>query len=1798
MRFARSRISQALAAALGVGVPSVQAQVPPGPPIVLDGTMGGLPRAVPLTGAEYRINAADGQLRGTNLFHSFGRFNVPEDTRATFAAPSDISININNIISRVTGVDPSRIMGGIRSEISGANLFLLNPNGIVFGPKAVLDVSGSFYASTAHHLLLGTSGRFDAVNPGATVLTSAPPSAFGFIAPPAGVVVNGSELTGAPGKTLGFVTGPMMIAGANIQVPGGLLSLTSVGGPGEVALVRTEPVPAAGVTRAAITVSDSVLGATSTPASSGATVVIRGGRLTLTNTIAGVQNDHAGDAPGVIVDAAESLSMQTALVGNISTGSGSGGPVVVTSPEITLQDALISSISAGPGAAGAVSVSGNRISLSGQSGISSTVSASGASGGVQVNAAESLTVFGSAAARSQITSASEGTGAAGAVRIAAPTVLLDGGVVSSAVSGPGAAGPITIEANQVALTNGARIDSSSTGTGAAGAIAVFAHESIKVTGDENVASAIGSVATGGGAGGSIVLTAPLVDLLGANVSVSSSGAGAAGSIAVIANDFKSSFSLIDTSGSGTGPGGNIDVVADRVVVRDNSVLNSAAVEGAPGAIRLTGLESIAILRGDGNPNLEAGLFSLSAGPQNGSIISLSAPTVTIDQMSIRSSTFGSGRAGDIRIEGGTLSLLNGSQIDSRTRASGAAGNLTLSATDSITIGGRNSAGVMGGVSTSSTASGAGGNVVMNAPRITIGDAGVVADGQSTGAPGTITLTGESISLTDGARVSSSSHAPGAGGAVTITASRSFVISGENADNRSGIEGLNFGPGGGATIAISAPDVTINSGGIDTTASGAGAAGSVSIDGARIAFVNGGAMSSTSTGAGRAGDVRITATESLAMSGQQQNGFPALIVARSVGTGDGGTISLNAPSVTLDGAVISVSSESSGSAGNIAVNAGRLALLNGALLDSSTSGTGTGGTIDIAATESVSLTGKNSIRPSTINSATSGSGAAGQVSIAAPLLTLSGGAISADTEGSGAGGNIRVIAGRLEIAERGQIFSNTSGTGAGGRIIVDAGESVSIVTPSDAPFLTGIFALALGAGPGGDIEITSPAVSVDGGSIAASTITSAPAGSLAIRGARFSVTGGAFVDSSGIGPGDAGRVLVDMSESISVSGSNAAGQASSISSSAFRGGRGGEVFLSAPLITLNDKGFVGVDAQGGGNAGQITVRAGRVVLTGGGEMSSSASDDSVGGRIDITALESLTIAGAGATFNNSGLLATTSGRGGGGEIVVRAPLVDLTGGTISSATAGGGNAGRVTVDAGRVDLRRGAVIDSSTFGAGAGGHVSVTATEAINVSGSSAAGVVSTISSFSTGAGAGGDLSLSAPTISVDGGSLLANTSATGAAGRINIDAGRLDVTRGGLIDSSTFAAGAGGQVNVTATDAITVSGTSASGGTSTISSLSAGTGSGGDLSLSAATISVDAGSLLVNATAAGDAGRMLVSGGRVTISNGGVLASGTAGSGRGGTMRVTATESILVTGEAGGSRSRMTNSSNGTGDAGEIFVIAPDITLQDRGFIRGIASDRGRAGNVTVRASTLALNSGGEISTSTTGFGRGGNIDIRATGRTDMTDSSIRSTSSAAGEAGNIALDAGGSLIMLRSAITTEANRADGGNIFIKANDILRMTDSEITTSVGSGFGNGGNITIDPIFVVLDSSRIIANAFGGNGGNIDISTDALLKSGDSTISASSQLGVQGTIRISAPDSDLAGSLTPLASGLIDPSQLLRQSCSARAASGGNSFVGVGHGGLPEQPGSLAFSSYAPTRAIAADERAPVYALLSEFSCAR
>ncbi len=155
-----------LAAGMCAGIPVIVhptlAQITP------DNTLGAERSAVTPNATVRGLPAAligGGTIRGSTLFHSFLQFNVGEGQRVYFADPQGIT----NIFSRVTGNLPSSILGTL--GVNGpANLFLLNPNGILFGPHARLDIAGSFVASTASHVQFPDGSRFSATNPQAPPL--------------------------------------------------------------------------------------------------------------------------------------------------------------------------------------------------------------------------------------------------------------------------------------------------------------------------------------------------------------------------------------------------------------------------------------------------------------------------------------------------------------------------------------------------------------------------------------------------------------------------------------------------------------------------------------------------------------------------------------------------------------------------------------------------------------------------------------------------------------------------------------------------------------------------------------------------------------------------------------------------------------------------------------------------------------------------------------------------------------------------------------------------------------------------------------------------------------------------------------------------------------------------------------------------------------------------------------------------------------------------------------------------------------------------------------------------------------------------------------------------------------------------------------------------------------------------------------------------------------------------------------------------------------------------------------------
>lgn len=222
--------------------------------------------------------------------------------------------------------------------------FFINPNGIVFGPDVSLDIDGSFYAATAGYLNLGENGRFDALQPENTVLTAAPPEAFGFLQSPRTIDVQG-QISGKPGSTLSLIGGDITITGHVNVLDGGDLHLSSLGSQGETDLIG---VPADTLdTSGNITLENG-----SSVLSSGdqaASIHIRAGNLVMENALVGMYNT-GNDGDGVLeVHASDTVTMTDGELKTYSTKDGKGGNIRIEAGDLVLdQDAEIAVNAYGP----------------------------------------------------------------------------------------------------------------------------------------------------------------------------------------------------------------------------------------------------------------------------------------------------------------------------------------------------------------------------------------------------------------------------------------------------------------------------------------------------------------------------------------------------------------------------------------------------------------------------------------------------------------------------------------------------------------------------------------------------------------------------------------------------------------------------------------------------------------------------------------------------------------------------------------------------------------------------------------------------------------------------------------------------------------------------------------------------------------------------------------------------------------------------------------------------------------------------------------------------------------------------------------------------------------------------------------------------------------------------------------------------------------------------------------------------------------------------------------------------------
>jgi hypothetical protein len=439
---------------------------------------------------------------------------------------------------------------------------------------------------------------------------------------------------------------------------------------------------------------------------------------------------------------------------------------------------------------------------------------------------------------------------------------------------------------------------------------------------------------------------------------------------------------------------------------------------------------------------------------------------------------------------------------------------------------------------------------------------------------------------------------------------------------------------------------------------------------------------------------------------------------------------------------------------------------------------------------------------------------------------------------------------------------------------------------------------------------------------------------------------------------------------------------------------------------------------------------------------------------------------------------------------------------------------MTINAGNVEILNGSAMIASAFGTGDGGNCTVTA-DRVFISGVSPE-IFTDVN---------GNQSLAPSGIASQTGLW------GGSAGGVKIVAGSLEISDGGRLSVETFGPGNGGNLDVEATNVL-ISGVNPDLRDLLVSN-------NANPKYAAASILSGAGSFFLGDAATGQGGNIRIKAENIQLSDGALISSETETPGDGGYIKLEADNVALSGGSSIAAESRVAFATI-TGNAGDIMITANQTFSSNNSSVTTEA-EIAEGGDITITAQEAYLNNNSLVSAKSSGPGDAGNITINA----DMFQLNY-------------------------SSVITEAVQADGGNISVNSDTMVYLGNSVISASVGGGPDTvGGNIFIDPEFVVLNNGHIIANAFEGRGGNIRIIAGTFLADPESTVDASSEKGIDGTVDIRAPITDVTRKLKPLPKRFKSPTELLLESCIARLRGGEySSFIVGGRDGLPLQPGSF------------------------------
>ncbi|NEU74557.1 filamentous hemagglutinin N-terminal domain-containing protein [Hassallia byssoidea VB512170] len=760
-------------------------------------------------------------------------------------------------------------------------------------------------------------------------------------------------------------------------------------------------------------------------------------------------------------------------------------------------------------------------------------------------------------------------------------------------------------------------------------------------------------------------------------------------------------------------------------------------------------------------------------------------------------------------------------------------------------------------------------------------------------------------------------------------------------------------------------------------------------------------------------------------------------------------------------------------------------------------------------------------------------------------------LKADSDNSGSGnvnlnGNLRSNAGDISISGRSVLLNN------------------SFVS-------SGLASTPDGAGGSGAVSVTADSVSLENSTIQADTYGGGDGKPINITGKSVSLANNSRISNITWTPNNNAGSITVTAKSFLLDNSSISSTSNGFNNN--RSGSAGFINITADGINIKNQGFIGSTGNAGGGAGiTLSANVDSVVID-----NSSVSSDGRGGNgasITIKAPESILIT------NDSFIDSRTIGFDGGPiAIAAKSVLIDnsLITSSAYSGRSGSGRGGDITINAADIAIANESYITSGSFGQGDSGSIFLNTTSSsigsVLISGDSALG------SITSQQGRAGLIAIKTNSVLLDNSRILStvNSGASGNGQEIKIDAQTLSLTNGSLISAATSGQGNAGNIVVRNADSV---------------------------SLSDSLISTG-----VNQNARGEGGNVDIQTQSLSLTNGGQISASTESQGNAGKIRIDAPNGLVSIRDSSSGLFSETNSNTGKG--GAIAVTTQAFQIGNNATLNATTNSASDGGSITINANTFDLFNGGKLQTTTFGSGNAGNISVNVGDRfslsgtgtgllanTDAVSSGnggsifidprtvviengagVTVGSQGAGIGGNIQIQADSLQLDNRAFLSAETASTLGGNIEIQSQGLLLLRrNSRISTNAGDGQrgGDGGNITINSpngfiVAVPNEDSDISANAFTGSGGRVDITATGIYgiesrprPTDLSDITASSELGVQGTIEINTPYVDPSRGLLQLPAGVVNTPALIASNCTAFDEEGAT-FLVTGRGGLPPSP---------------------------------